>query len=70
MYKVSKKTKQIIRVKIKIGTRQQLADMFNTSTVTVSMALSGYNNSALAHKIREAAVRLGGDPIYSMNNEE
>jgi hypothetical protein len=64
MYKYTKKTEEINKVKIRMGTRQQLADMFNTSTVNVSMALSGKNNSKLAQEIRKEAVKLGGDPIY------
>ena len=58
---------QINKVKIKTGTRQTLADTFNVSVTSISLALNGVTNSELAKKIRKAAVELGGDPIYSNN---
>ncbi len=57
--------KEINKVKIKTGTRQQIADMFNVSVTTVSLALNGVTNSKLAKEIRKVAVELGGDPIMN-----
>jgi hypothetical protein len=60
---------KIQKVKIKQGTRQMLAEQFDVSLVMVSQALNGKSNSRLANRIREAAVELGGDPIYSEINK-
>ncbi|MDR0606556.1 MAG: hypothetical protein LBG80_19980 [Bacteroidales bacterium] len=69
-YKDTKKmseVKRINKVKIKRGTSRELARLFKVSTVTVSLAVNGVNNSELAQKIRKAAVEMGGDAIYSSN---
>lgn len=55
---------KINKVKIKVGTRQKLADTFSVSVTTVSLAVGGVTQSKLADKIRLAAVEAGGDPIY------
>lgn len=58
-------TEKIIKkVNIKYGTREKLSKMFGVHVVTVSLALSGTQNSKTANKIRKAAVEMGGDPIY------
>ena len=55
---------KINKVKMKVGTRRQIADSFGVSVTTVSLAASGVTKSKLADKIRLAAVNAGGDPIY------
>jgi hypothetical protein len=62
------KVNRINKVKLRRGTCKELAKTFKVSTTTVSLAASGINNSALAQKIRKAAVEMGGDAIYSSNN--
>jgi hypothetical protein len=60
---------KINKVKMKVGTRQKIADIFNVSVTTVSLAASGVTQSELADKIRIAAVEAGGDPIYEKLNQ-
>jgi transcriptional regulator with XRE-family HTH domain len=55
---------RIKKVRVKRGTRKELARLFEVSKTTVSLAASGINNSDLAQKIRNEAVEMGGDPIY------
>jgi len=59
---------KINKVKMKVGTRKQIAASFNVSVTTVSLAASGITQSVLADKIRMACVNAGGDPIYANNN--
>jgi len=56
---------QVNKVKLKTGTRTPLAKEFGVSVTSISLAVNGVTNSELAKKIRIAAVRMGGDPIYS-----
>ncbi|MCL2291192.1 MAG: hypothetical protein FWC34_10930 [Bacteroidetes bacterium] len=60
---------KISKVKMKVGTRKQIADAFNVSVTTVSLAASGITQSELADKIRKACVNAGGDPIYESINQ-
>ena len=55
------------KVKIKSGTREQIAKAFGVTVTTVSLAVNGVTKSELADKIKKYAVTLGGDPIYSEN---
>jgi predicted XRE-type DNA-binding protein len=55
---------KINKVKIKTGTRKQIAETFKVSVTTVSLAVNGVTKSYLADKIKIYAVALGGDPIY------
>ena len=61
--------KQVKKVNPKYGTGAQLQKAFRVSGTSISKALNGKTNSDLAKKIRQAAINLGGDPIYeSINN--
>lgn len=57
--------KKIKKVKAKHGTCSQLAQLFCINKKTVSFALNGRSNTELANKIRIAAVKMGGDPIFN-----
>jgi len=57
--------KQVKKVNPKYGTSEGLAKMFNVSRESISKALNGKTNSDLAKKIRQAAIHLGGDAIYT-----
>lgn len=58
------KTEKKTRIIPKYGTSQVLAKIFNCTTVTVSQALRGKTNSALADKIRHTALtQYGGVEI-------
>ncbi|MCL2290857.1 MAG: hypothetical protein FWC34_09195 [Bacteroidetes bacterium] len=59
---------EITKVKVKYGTSEQLAKAFRVTTRSVGNALSGRSNSEIARKIRVAAVKAGGDPIYKNTN--
>jgi hypothetical protein len=52
------------KVNPKHGTCAQLRKMFGLSKVSISKALNGKINTDRAKKIRQAAINLGGDPIY------
>ena len=56
--------REIKKVKIKNGTREDLAKIFGVTIRTVSNSLSGKSNTERSRKIRKAAVEMGGDPIY------
>ena len=56
--------KQVKKVKPKYGTGKTLQEMFNLSKVSISFALQGRINTERAKRIRQAAINLGGDPIY------
>ena len=43
---------KINKVKMKVGTRKQIADAFKVSVTTVSLAASGITQSELADKLR------------------
>ena len=60
---------KINKVRIKVGTRKQIAKDFGVSVTTVSLAASGITQSKLANNIRQRAVSLGGDPIYESINQ-
>jgi hypothetical protein len=51
-------------VKIKHGSAQKLEKKISVSRNTISKAINGRNHNELCYKIREAAVELGGDPIF------
>lgn len=63
------KMEQVKKVNPKYGTGEQLQRIFNVSSVSISKALNGKTNSDLAKKIRQAAINLGGDPIFENNNQ-
>lgn len=48
------------KVLVEYGERRYLADLFKTSLPTVRAALRGQTNTALARKIRTAAIKRGG----------
>ena len=55
---------KINKVKIKNGTRKQIADTFGVTVTSVSLACNGVTKKGKSDKIRAYAVELGGDPIY------
>jgi hypothetical protein len=55
---------QVKKVNPKYGTGEKLQKIFKVSGTSISLALNGKTNSDLARKIRQAAINLGGDPIY------
>jgi hypothetical protein len=55
---------QVKKVNPKHGTCAQLHRMFGLSKVSISKALNGKVNTDRARKVRQAALNLGGDPIY------
>ncbi len=61
--------KQVKKVNIKYGTGETLSKVFRVSRESISKAVNGKTNSDLAKKIRQAAVNLGGDPIYESINQ-
>jgi transcriptional regulator with XRE-family HTH domain len=66
VYKSNKKMhKEIKKVKAKYGTGEKLAKMFGLSRESISHALNGKTNTDKSKKIRQAAVKLGGDAIYN-----
>lgn len=48
------------KVLVEYGERKYLADLFKTTLPTVRAALRGQTNTALAKKIRAAAIKRGG----------
>ena len=54
----------LIKVKVRRGDGKQLAKHFNCSAIWVSRAVNGTVHTEKAQKIRQAAVNMGGDPIY------
>lgn len=60
--------RQVKKVNPKYGTCDALQKAFKVSKASISKALNGKTNSDLAKKIRQAAINLGGDPIYNNNN--
>lgn len=62
------KTKKMAKVIVEYGERQRIAAMFNTSLPTVRAALRGETNTALAKKIRAAAIKRGG-VVAKQNNQ-
>ena len=62
-------TRKIVKVKVKYGTSERLAEIFKVTTRSVSNALSGRSNTELARKIRKSAVEMGGDAIYESSND-
>jgi hypothetical protein len=54
--------------KRKLKTNGVLAEKFDVTTQTIRNARRGIHNSELSEKIRKAAVKLGGDPIYENSN--
>ncbi len=56
--------KLLVRVKTRRGDGIRLAKLFGVTTVFVSQSVNGSKNSELAKKIREMAVKIGGDGIY------
>ena len=56
--------KKIAKVKMKQGTRGEIAEVFNITPEYVSMICSGKINNETAYKVRVVAVRMGGDAIY------
>ena len=60
--------KQVKKVNIKYGTSETLSKEFGVSRESISKAVNGRTNSKLAHRIRQAAINLGGDPIYESTN--
>ena len=67
--KMDTKVKEIKKVKVRYGTSEKLAKTFGVTTRCVGNAINGRTNSDLAQKIRQAAVELGGDPIYESIND-
>ncbi len=63
------KTEKMAKVLVEYGERQKLADMFRTTLPTVRAALRGQTNTALAKKIRAAAIRRGGVMVNNTNNK-
>ena len=59
--------KQVKKVNPKYGTCGTLKERFDLSGVSISKALNGLINTERAKKIRQAAIELGGDPIYTEN---
>lgn len=57
------------KVLVEYGERQYLADLFETSLPTVRAALRGQTNTALAKKIRTAAIKRGGVVVNNTNNK-
>jgi hypothetical protein len=60
---------QVKKVNPKYGTGAELRKIFKVSRVSISKALNGKTDSGLAKKIRQAAISLGGDPIYGSINQ-
>ena len=56
--------KQVKKVNPKYGTGEKLQKMFGVSSVSVSKALNGRVDTERARRIRQAAIEMGGDPIY------
>ena len=61
--------KQVKKVNPKYGTCKKLKEVFEVSAVTISKALNGRSDSNTAKKIRQAAIEMGGDPIYGRTNQ-
>ena len=59
------KEQEIVRVRTRRGMGKELSKLFSVTQEFVSRCMSGESNTELAKKIRKAAVRLGGDPIFS-----
>lgn len=57
----------LIKVKGKKGDGLKLAKQFGCSPVWVSKAMNGTVHTKMAKKIRQAAVNMGGDPIYQQD---
>lgn len=57
------------KVLVEYGERQYLANMFKTSLPTVRAALRGQTNTALARRIRAAAIKRGGVVVNNTNNK-
>ncbi len=57
------------KVLVEYGERQYLANMFKTSLPTVRAALRGQTNTALARRIRAAAIKRGGVVVNNTNNQ-
>jgi len=57
------------KVLVEYGERQYLAYLFKTSLPTVRAALRGQTNTALAKKIRTAAIKRGGVVVNNTNNK-
>ena len=57
------------KVLVEYGERQYLANMFKTSLPTVRAALRGQTNTALARRIRAAAIKRGGVAVNNTNNQ-
>lgn len=55
---------KLAKVKIRKGDGLQLAKHFKCSANWVSRSVNGTVNTEKAQKIRQAAVNMGGDPIY------
>jgi nitroimidazol reductase NimA-like FMN-containing flavoprotein (pyridoxamine 5'-phosphate oxidase superfamily) len=55
---------KLAKVKIRKGDGLQLAKQFKCSANWVSRSVNGTVNTEKAQKIRQAAVNMGGDPIY------
>jgi len=53
----------------KHGEKKELRRLFNTSLVTVRKALNGSNKSALAQRIRKAALERGGAEVTESTNK-
>jgi hypothetical protein len=60
---------QVKKVNPKYGTGETLQKMFGISRESISKALNGKINTERAKKIRQAAINLGGDPIYESINQ-
>jgi hypothetical protein len=59
----------LIKVKGKKGDGLKLAKQFGCSPVWVSKAMNGSVHTEKAKKIRQAAVNMGGDPIYKQEEK-
>ena len=57
------------KIIVEYGERQYLANLFKTSLPTVRSALRGQTNTALAKKIRKAAITRGGVAVNNTNNK-
>lgn len=57
------------KIIVEYGERQYLANLFKTSLPTVRSALRGQTNTALAKKIRKAAITRGGVVVNNTNNK-
>ena len=55
---------KLVKVKTKQGDGLKLAKQFNCSANWVSRSVNGKVHTEKAKKIRQAAVNMGGDPIY------